>query len=180
MTIIEFKEFLRDIGIYYERKAPNDGTTESWFERVKNIPGESVGWITDKIYDSFEAYPKNIPNTMWAFYREWMTANPHKVVSNHYFQCPACDGEGLITISKKVNGYDYDYVARCSRCKQSDINGIPYMSREDAEKGGYSIIAQPHQTQIPTHAKSDVEAIIYRLAHKSKMEADQNDRNAGD
>lgn len=170
MTIIEFKEFLRDIGIYYERKAPGDGTTEAWFERVKKIPSEPLGWIADRIFDSNETYPKNIPNIMWSYYREWILANPNKIATKNYFKCPECDGEGIIGLTKKANGYQYNYVARCNRCKQSDLHGIPYLSRSEAVAQGYTVIEQPKPSQIPTHSKDEIQAIIYRMAHNSKME----------
>jgi len=168
MTIIEFKEFLKDIGIYYERKAPNDGTIEAWFERVKKIPSEPIGWITDKIFEANETYPKNIPNTMWAFYREWVQSNPNKIAHKNYFKCPDCDGEGIINMSKTVNNYPYKYVARCERCKQSDLGGIDYISKIMAERHGYAVIEQPTQGPIPTHAKDEIHAIIYRMAHNSR------------
>lgn len=176
MTIFEFKEFLKDIGIYYERKAPSDGTTEAWFERVKRIPAEPLEWITDKIFETFETYPKNIPNTMWAFYREWIQANPSKIAIENFFHCPECDGEGIINLTKNVNGYPYRYVARCKRCKQSDANGIPFMTRDEAVSKGYTVIEHSKAGPIPTHTKNEVNAIIYRMAHKARMEVNNQCR----
>jgi hypothetical protein len=170
MTIIEFKEFLRDIGIYYERKAPGDGTTDAWYERIKKIPHEPLGWITDKIYDQSETYPRNIPNIMWAFYREWIQANPNKIALQNFFHCPDCDSEGVLYLTKTVNGHDYRYVARCRRCQQSSLRGLPEMTKGEAIAQGYTPTEQPKAGPIPTNATGEVNAIIYRLAHKSKME----------
>jgi hypothetical protein len=135
----EFEDFLIDMGHFFERsKAPNSRTIDLWFEKIKAIPAESLKWITKKIQDEYEIWPRNITATLWAFYHQWLDAHPEKRAIETFFNCSDCD-EGLITAYKKKNDIKYRYVFRCSKCRQDHTKAYPIAARLELMNDGYEI-----------------------------------------
>jgi hypothetical protein len=128
-----------EIAAFYERKQqPSQKTFDIWFDRIKNVPSESLMWITRKIQDEYEYWPKNITATLWSFYHQWLDSNPDKRAIENFFDCPDCD-EGLITAYKEKNNTKYRYVFRCTKCKQNKIAAYPRASRVELLGEGYEI-----------------------------------------
>lgn len=140
MVRSEFEDFLIEIGHFFERsKSPSVRTIDIWFEKIKAIPFESLKWITRRIQDEYEYWPKNITATLWSFYHQWLDAHPDKRVIENYFDCPDCD-EGLITACKEKNSTKYRYVFRCTKCKQNRTPAYPKASRVDLLSEGYEVM----------------------------------------
>lgn len=128
MQQIELVNLITELCSFYERKEPKQNTIELWFRLVKNIPSEPIKWITQRIFENNESFPRNITATLWATFTEWQSANPDKRAIENYFHCPDCN-EGLIFASKEKNGINYKYVFRCAKCMQNKTKAYPVMSR---------------------------------------------------
>lgn len=128
MQQIELAGLITELCNFYERKEPKQNTVELWFKLVKNIPSEPIAWITKKIFETHESFPRNITAALWSSYTEWQQANPDKRAIESYFDCPDCN-EGLIFAKKKKNGIDYEYIFRCSKCRQNHVKAYPIASR---------------------------------------------------
>lgn len=136
----EFDSFLIEMAAFYERKQqPAQKTFDLWFAKVQAIPAESLKWITKKIQDEYEIWPRNITATLWAFYHQWLDAHPEKRAIETFFNCSDCD-EGLITAYKKKNDIKYRYVFRCSKCRQDKTKAYPIGSRMELMNDGYEIM----------------------------------------
>ncbi len=135
----DFDTFLMEMAAFYERKQqPAQKTFDIWFNKVQKIPAESLMWITKKIQDEFEIWPRNITATLWAMYHQWLDAYPEKRAIENYFYCPDCN-DGLITARKAKNGVNYRYIFRCTKCKQNHNRSFPLVSRAELMNDGYDL-----------------------------------------
>lgn len=135
----DFDTFLMEMAAFYERKQqPAQKTFDLWFAKVQKIPAESLKWITKKIQDEFEVWPRNITATLWAMYHQWQDAYPEKRAIENYFYCPDCN-DGLITAYKEKNNVKYRYIFRCPKCKQANNRSFPMMSRAELMNDGYDL-----------------------------------------
>lgn len=142
MTPREFDKFLSDLSHFYERRQPTDEAKEMWYQKVRNIKSEALPAIIQKITDTSEFFPRNLPSVMWAIYMQGVEtsettgAKPGK----KYFECPECNSEGIISLRKRENGYYYSYAFRCARCKQAEnktwlrMARLPMLLQEGYEK----------------------------------------------
>ena len=129
MELFEFTTILKELSDYYERaKEPKHGTTELWFDKIRKIPSEPIKWIIRKIEDENDSFPRNLPGAVWGAFREWQQANPDRMATKNYSDCPDCT-DGLLWARKEKNGHRYSYVFRCARCKQSTVQAYPMASR---------------------------------------------------
>lgn len=136
MTLLEFQEFVRNICAYYERRIPNDHTLDLWYDRVRNIPYESVEWIKGRIFEQ-DTFPKNYPVAIWQLYQAWLEAHPEKRAPDRtQYSCPDCES-GWLVLEKQLPQYSIpiSYSAPCARCKQ--VKAANYMSLDDAVRNGY-------------------------------------------
>ena len=139
MELYEFTSMLKELSDYYERaKEPKNSTTELWFDNIRKIPSEPIKWIVRKIEEENDSFPRNFPSAVWGAYREWMQANPNRVASKTYFDCPDCT-EGLIWARQDKYGCRYTYVFRCARCKQSTLQAYPIAVRMEL-KADYDLV----------------------------------------
>jgi hypothetical protein len=150
MQMNEFTNLLNELSSFYERKEPKPTTIELWYHLIKNIPSEPVTWITKKIEENYESFPKNLTAALWSTYNEWQQVYPEKKAIENYFDCPDCH-EGLIIVYKKVNNYNYEYVFRCARCKQSRLRAYPLGGKKELLENGYSLYRTPplKESDIP-------------------------------
>jgi DNA-directed RNA polymerase subunit M/transcription elongation factor TFIIS len=133
MEQFEFIKIIKDLCDYYERpKEPRQGTIELWFGKVKSIPSEPINWISKKIEDDYDSFPRNLPGAMWGAFREWQQANPHRMTEKQYFDCPECS-KGLIYAKNIKNGHSYGYVFRCAMCRQSTVVAYPMALRTELQ-----------------------------------------------
>ena len=126
MQQIELATLITELCGFYERKEPKQNTIELWFKLVKNIPSESLNWVTKKIFETHESFPRNITASLWAAFTEWQQANPDKRAIQSYFSCTDCS-EGLIFARSKKTGNEY--VFRCAKCRQDHTKAYPVSSR---------------------------------------------------
>ncbi len=120
MQIDEFSIFLKELCTYYERKVvPTVHATSIWYKRVKFMDSKALETVKFKIFENSEGFPKNIPNVMWEYYREWKGSLAQETVKE-YKPCSSCNGEGEIFLQKQhPSGQHYtNYVFRCDQCKQ--------------------------------------------------------------
>lgn len=141
-----FRNFAGKLCDYYEKKAPTTATTNLWYAKVKKIPDECVEWLTDKIMEEHETFPRNIPNICWALFYEWRQAHPEKCAPKQSFECDYCHShDGLIFVWKDIGPTDggqgvmapYRFVFRCGHCKQNDIMVYPMETMEQLKADGY-------------------------------------------
>jgi hypothetical protein len=130
---------IKNLCSYYERKAiPTESARDLWYAKIRNIPDESAQWIVNRIQDTQEAFPRNLPAMIWGMYREWLDSHPDKQARQQRVKCPDCNGDGyvfVITIDKESN--PHEYVFRCPVCDQAAEIGIPYWDRIAHEAAGY-------------------------------------------
>ena len=172
MELFELVNMVSELCAFYERqKEPKQATIELWFKMVKNIPSEPILWITQRIKETHEVFPKNIPATLWGSYTEWQRVNPDKKAIENYFDCPDCN-EGLIFATKKKNDLKYRYVFRCVKCKQNHCRAYPLSSPMGLKEDGYDVI--PKEGNLKSTNKKDsnlsdlVKSIIHPVDRKSQ------------
>ncbi|OPZ24004.1 MAG: hypothetical protein BWZ01_03001 [Deltaproteobacteria bacterium ADurb.BinA179] len=136
MTPIECHEMIKTVSAYYERKIPSDRTLDLWFERIRGIPGESIGWIQTRIFEQFEAFPKNLPSVIWELYNAWLDAYPEKAAPRETVDCPDCES-GWLILEKDQDPYrtPISATAPCGRCRQ--LRMPKYLRLEDAMLAGF-------------------------------------------
>jgi hypothetical protein len=137
MKLPELTDLVNELSLFYERKEPKPATVELWYRLVKNIPSEPIKWITKKIEENYEAFPRNLTAALWSSYNEWQQAYPEKKAIEKYFACPDCK-DGLILVYKLVNNYNYEFVFRCALCNQSRVRAYPKAVLKELLNQGYS------------------------------------------
>jgi len=137
MTPLEFHEFVKTICSYYERKMPTDAALDLWQQRVGNIPSEPIDWIQAKIFDQFEAFPKNLPSVIWDLYNAWLNAYPDRRARKPNVSCPDCES-GWLILERDHDPYTIPITATapCASCRQISMAESSYMSLSDAERMG--------------------------------------------
>lgn len=135
----DFSRIISKLCDYYERKEPKNAAMEIWYSRCKAIPGEPLGYITQKITDNNETFPKNLPAAMWGAFTEWLQANPDKHAHKVFTHCPDCE-EGLIFTAKHNEKFNakYKYVFSCGKCGQSSIRQYPIAILSDLTAAGHA------------------------------------------
>lgn len=128
---------VRNLCIYFERKVtPTPGAIDMWFSRVENIPDEPVNWIVQRIKENHDQFPKNLPNTIWDYYREWLAMYPEKRAFKDRQNCQKCNGDGYVfAIRFSDDGRHHEYVFRCPVCDQAPEIGIPAWSQKFSVDG---------------------------------------------
>lgn len=162
MTFIEFTGTIRTVCSYYERKSPNDNALELWFERVKNVPFESLAWIERKMFEENDAFPRNLPSVYWALYNAWLAAHPEKRAFKEAVKCPECEG-GWLALQKRVDGYKQpiSFSAPCGKCRQ--IPSAHYMTLFQALEQGYERI---DLKKYPDNGNRSIKAMVEAVGMK--------------
>jgi hypothetical protein len=138
---------VRNLCTYFERaKHPSMETIDMWFNRISKIPDEPVQWIVQRIKETSESFPRNLPNTLWEYYREWIASNPDKVSISKRKDCIRCNGDGYV-YATKIHGKNqvYSYVFRCPECEQAKENAIPYWVQHQFSDKGFTPIANQNK-----------------------------------
>lgn len=162
MELFEFTSMLKELSDYYERaKEPKHGTTELWFDKIRKIPSEPIKWITRKIEDENDSFPRNLPGAVYGAYREWLQANPDRISTRNYFDCPDCT-DGLIWARLEKNGQRYTYVFRCVRCKQSTVHAYPMVSRLEL-MADYAVVPKNGDPYTGAVRARNVQAIAHGI-----------------
>lgn len=131
-----FHDFVKGLCFYYERRDPREETLDLWFQGVKHIPDEPVGWMSEQIRNRHDFFPRNLPQAMREFWQQWLEDHPHRRTRRDAgADCPDCDETGLISLYREGSRYLF----RCSRCKRSNLNGVPVGLLIDLEAHGYSL-----------------------------------------
>lgn len=128
MEVSELGELIKELSLFYERKEPKAATIELWHRLVKRIPSEPIKWITKKIEENHESFPKNLTATLWGTYTVWQQTFPEKKTMKRFFDCSDCN-EGLIFARKKNAPHISEFVFRCSKCRQDNTRAYPLSSR---------------------------------------------------
>lgn len=116
------RKFIEHLCAYFEKKLSKE-TGNLWLEEIKNIPHESLDYITCEIKKK-ESFPRNFPSTVWALYHAWLRSNSSKQAHN---DCPDCGGSGWISHNRKAH--------KCVSCNPEplsvfvDIQGFTGMAR---------------------------------------------------
>lgn len=133
----EFIDFVSKICRFYERKMPNPGTLELWFDVIHGINSNELAFILDRIVKDNESYPRNITALMWALHYEKKGGGGD--VERKYIACDYCDGEGLLLLRKEVkkDGTYMGFVFRCAHCKQSPYTACPWGNKYVLINKGY-------------------------------------------
>ena len=129
---------VRSLCTYFERKViPTPDAITMWFTRVEKIPDEPVNWMVQKIKEQQEMFPRNLPNLLWEYYREWQQMNPDKMVSRgHICTADHCNGEGYVFAThSRDDGQRYEYVYRCPVCNQAREFTFSAFHRHDVTIG---------------------------------------------
>ena len=71
-----FHDFVKGLCFYYERRDPREEALDLWFQQVKHIPDEPVGWMSGQIRGRHESYPRNLPLVMRELWQQWMEDHP--------------------------------------------------------------------------------------------------------
>jgi hypothetical protein len=131
-----FHDFVKGLCFYYERRDPREEALDLWFQQVKHIPDEPVDWMSEQIRSRHELYPRNLPLVMREPWHQWLEVHPQwRVRGTGGEDCPDCDETGVISIYRKGSRYLF----RCSRCKRSNLNGVPAAFLADLEAHGYTL-----------------------------------------
>lgn len=133
---------VRNLCTYFERaKPPSEDTIDMWFAKCANIPDEPLEWIVDRIKDNLEAFPRNLPNTVWEYYRDWLSTYPEKSAHKMIVDCKKCNSTGYIFTIKtnRESKMNYEYAFRCNACKQANDNGLPLWANQLVDQGYYPI-----------------------------------------
>lgn len=156
-----FVKLVKELCIYYERKViPTVDAIDMWHKRVEKIPDEPIPWIVQRIKDSSEGFPKNVPNALWEHFREWSQAHPEKV-SRRSTICKAehCNGDGYVfAIREYEKGASGEYVFRCPVCNQAQETAIPYFSNQHA-RDGFKPVKQ-RKPEVTTHSTRELAGMI--------------------
>lgn len=138
MVRTELDAMLFRLGAFYERKVkPLDRTLDLWFEKIKFVPSEAIPWIEKRIQDECEGWPKSITLTIKNLYLQWLDAHPEKKAQERKLNCDECE-EGLIHVRKICHrGQHYNFVFRCGKCRQSNLNGIEFARIGELLANGY-------------------------------------------
>lgn len=108
MTQSEFIEITSDIEKFYEKEL----TTEQnriWFEELKTINKERYRQISREIYKTSKFMPK------LADIIEINQKLPSVIKKeNKVYECTRCNGVGIVIYKKIIDGYTYDFGARCN------------------------------------------------------------------
>ena len=73
-----FHDFVKGLCFYYERRDPREEALELWFQQVKHIPDEPVGWMSGQIRGRHESYPRNLPLVMRELWQQWLEDHPQR------------------------------------------------------------------------------------------------------
>lgn len=111
MTNIEFLEITQEIEKFYEKELSTE-QSRIWFDELKKITKERYRQISRECYKTTKFMPKladiiEINKSL---------PNPAKADDGEIVECDKCGGTGLVCYKRKVEGYVYDYAARCE-CK---------------------------------------------------------------
>jgi ribosomal protein S27AE len=162
MLLFDFSNIINELCDYYERREPKEGTKELWFQRVKSIPLEALPWIVKKITQENETFPKNLPGVIAALFFSWREAHPEKFTTRREVDCPDCDDGTIRAWKIGANGKTYSYLFRCGRCKQSNVQGWPAMTRFALLEAGY----EPEQKEKPGRPKGSVQQAVKTLVEQ--------------
>lgn len=119
MTRPEFWEFAQDLAIYYGSEKLSTPTStgkaqlQSWYEQIQNMPAEPLPWIANRIKQSYDIMPKNLPKLMWALWFEWRDAHPEKRANRTDPANCDCDGGVIMVWLSDSKGW---VGVRCLNC----------------------------------------------------------------
>ncbi len=150
----EFTIFLKNLCAYYERKPVNPQAMDLWYDRVKLISADSLDTIRFQIVENSETFPKNLPNVMWEYYREWRQGK-NKSSDTIKQDCEHCNGEGEIFLQKKHPSGEYytRYVFRCDQCKQNKCSAYPWGNKVVLINHGYEPLPEMKGADSITNVK---------------------------
>ena len=116
MQIKEFVEATHDLEDFFDKEL-RDFERKQWFEELQNMTIERYRQIIKESYRKCKFLPKLVD--ILNFNNELAYATQKKQVSKVH--CDICKGIGAIFYKKVVDGFTYDFVARCE-CE----NGLNY------------------------------------------------------
>jgi hypothetical protein len=147
----DFLKFIGKLVHYYERKTlPTAKTIDLWFEDLKDVDAEAIPAIFDSIKQG-ERFPSNLPAAVISAWRDWLRIGNGKNRNDKgRYACNDCGGTGLLFVRRvdRDLGCKTDYVFRCKRCGQADINA-PFANLSDLMVMGYEINEPCTQRQAP-------------------------------
>lgn len=136
MTAQEFSDFLKELRFAYELKMPEKDIMQHWYQRIKQVPGEALSWISDRILASNDRFPKRFDALVSTMFREWLAANPDKRAPTQI--CHECD-QGYVTVmetEEHLYGNQLIPVAyACGACR-AFVRGVKKLTKSQAKREG--------------------------------------------
>lgn len=132
MTLIEFESFLNSLFAFFQKELPKKQTGVLWFEEVNNIPSVCLDYIFKKLKHK-EAFPRNLPSTMWALYYSWMDDNPDKKARENK-GCAECE-DGYFFAHKDGQ----EYVFACRTCNVGFLRHGQETNKYSLLNSGYEL-----------------------------------------
>jgi hypothetical protein len=147
----EFANLVKSLRLFFGKKETSTEQVLAWYEVVQHVPGgEPLGWIEKQIKKNEKFFPTNLPRCILKYWQCWQEEHPTQVApksieKESYGFCPDRCADGLWHVQKEKYDERLDVVNvktsvfRCARCRQSDLHGIPFATKEQLEAMGWRI-----------------------------------------
>jgi len=138
-----FNDFVQELALHFGQDKyiqPSDMTSKrlkSWYNQVQTLPDDCLQWISDKIKNSYEWFPRNLSKTVIELYETWKKETAYKTKTEQV-DCGVCFNSGWIVASYLDKRNYWQSVAfRCGHCKrlQNGAQGVMATLQEVQEKG---------------------------------------------
>lgn len=146
----QFRDFVRELRnsygltMYRGKDGEDSEVLDFLYEKVGNIPFESVAWIQEKFLQTNDRFPNRLHTAIATCYQAWLREHPGKFAGTRFSgngtcRNAACDN-GLLHLRKDTDqGYSAVYAYRCVDCRRSELSGIPEIRLADALRGGFTL-----------------------------------------
>ena len=113
MTQAEFVEVTSEIEGFFGKEL-DTYQRKIWYEELKNLTKERYRQISRECYKNLKFMPKLADITEL----NKNLQKPQQQIDETTYECNICNGIGIVLYTKIIEGYPYQYGARCS-CKNS-------------------------------------------------------------
>ena len=109
MQINEFVEATHDIEQFYDKEL-KEFERKQWYEELKNMNTQRYRQIIREVYKKCKFMPK-LADIISLNEELSYSVKPQQRIEK--VQCDKCNSTGVIFYKKRIEGRDYEYVARC-------------------------------------------------------------------
>jgi hypothetical protein len=144
-----FSDFVKSLALHFGQEKyvePGQQTKmrlTSWFDQVKDLPSESLGWMAGQIKRNNEFFPRNLSKTMLELWPGWKSENPDKLLPINQ-QCRDCHDclDGVLYAWTWRDNRLLTAAFRCSCGKAAnDFPAMPMTCKADLETNGWIVEA---------------------------------------